>query len=437
MRRETPRRSTDFPWWIRPVPLLLAINVPLLGYAATRRAEEYSELWQTSRYVDATTILTCLVCLGALAGGIALGSRGRRRYGPIHVGHVDQLVTWRNWTYRVSVLAYVIWLGIGLSRGLGPGSIVAVLSGDSGAVYELKQVTLAPVSGITTWSQLAVVSVAINRVLAMRGNSCPGQVRIIFAITVTRTILFSERLALIEVALGWFVPLLLASGQGPRAVGSRPRGRWMRRIGIVVIPTSAFAAFAVFEYFRSWKNFYAAHISVPYLEFALDRILGYYATAVNNGAAVLASLEHQFTLERSMEFLYQVPLLSDVLPRSAAFGEEWEQFLGWAANPEFNNPGGLLVPVMDGGVVFAVVYWLTIGTIVGITYIAARRGEERGVVVYALLVVGLLEVVRLDYFGDGRAFPIWIAAAALWVAWRPPMEAPVSPTRPWGVPRLR
>ena len=67
------------------------------------------------------------------------------------------------------------------------------------------------------------------------------------------------------------------------------RGRKRRTIARA-IPVAGIAlvivTFAFFEYFRSWM-FYRMHGEDSFPTFVLNRLAGYYATAINNGAVIV------------------------------------------------------------------------------------------------------------------------------------------------------
>jgi len=69
-----------------------------------------------------------------------------------------------------------------------------------------------------------------------------------------------------------------------------------------------FAVFVVGEYFRSWQ-FYQHVFSGTFLEFAIIRFAGYYATALNTGAA-LCTLNDPLYPNADRGVVLQIPALA-------------------------------------------------------------------------------------------------------------------------------
>ena len=78
-------------------------------------------------------------------------------------------------------------------------------------------------------------------------------------------------------------------------------------------------------------------------------------------------------------------------------------------NPEFNSPGGLVIPFIDWGIVGGFVYLAVVGAIVGWLYKQCTDGHVFAVVVYPSMTTGLFELPRYIYWGLGRYTPALIA----------------------------
>ena len=79
--------------------------------------------------------------------------------------------------------------------------------------------------------------------------------------------------------------------------------------------------------------------------------------------------------------------------------------LAVGANPEFNNPGGLLSPVIDFGVLGALAYWAVMGLVTGYLYRLYIRKHPLGMCIYPIAFLTIAELPRYIYWGEGRAFP--------------------------------
>jgi hypothetical protein len=74
-------------------------------------------------------------------------------------------------------------------------------------------------------------------------------------------------------------------------------------------------------------------------------------------------------------------------------------------NPEFNNPGGLGVPFVDLGSLGGLVFFLTLGVLVGWLWTRLRAGRPLGMLLYPMVLTGLFELPRYLYLTEGRVLP--------------------------------
>ena len=81
------------------------------------------------------------------------------------------------------------------------------------------------------------------------------------------------------------------------------------------------------------------------------------------------------------------------------------ELLQSGTNPEFNNNGGLLLPLVDYDVFGGLLYWLAAGVICGWCYRNYRRNAIGGILFYPVLLLSILEIPRIFYWAEGRIFP--------------------------------
>jgi hypothetical protein len=173
------------------------------------------------------------------------------------------------------------------------------------------------------------------------------------------------------------------------------------------------AAFGAFEYSRSWV-FYARRGSQVFAEFVLDRLVGYYCTAYNNGQLAMTAAESGKRLPyQSIEAFWTAPgisqiglyqrLTGDAKPANSAI------LLIQYGNPEFNSPGGLSVPFVDYGTLGGLLFLFVAGSLIGLAYREFCEGTPWAVLIYPVLVTGLFEMPRYLYWGTGRVFPALLA----------------------------
>jgi hypothetical protein len=193
------------------------------------------------------------------------------------------------------------------------------------------------------------------------------------------------------------------------------RADWVSRatrLAPVIFAPAVLLVFGAFEYSRSWV-FYQARSGGSFLDFAIERLSGYYTTAYNNGQ-MLYLFEHspgRLPL-RTLEVLWtapgidQVGLYDRLSPgASGALGD----LLAQKANPEFNNPCGLCDPFLDWGAFGGLVWWAVAGLLLGLAYRAFCNGSTVWILAYPPLVTGLFEVPRYLYWTQGRLAPALVA----------------------------
>jgi hypothetical protein len=192
----------------------------------------------------------------------------------------------------------------------------------------------------------------------------------------------------------------------------------MTRIAPFLAVTLLYFFFGLSEYFRSWNSFYSVK-EYNFWTFIGLRLMGYYATALNNGA-MLWRIHNPLSLDLplgTLVFLRKFPVIKDAVPVvMSALGQQqfvpnpvmdlrYYNILSANTNPEFSNPTGIYIPFVDYGMAGGLLYWLLCGVVCGYLYKAFRLRSASGVFLYPLLYVGLIEASRVLYWSDGRFFP--------------------------------
>jgi hypothetical protein len=155
------------------------------------------------------------------------------------------------------------------------------------------------------------------------------------------------------------------------------------------------------------------------VEFAGARLAGYYVTALNNGAAMEDLAPGGFgTPFHTLNFAWRLPLLKDVTrlifhtpPLDTQ--DRFERFVGGSINIEFNNPGGVFLPVVDFGVPGGLAYWFLAGLVCGWLYQHYQSRTGTGICLYPMAGLAMIESARVLYWAEGRSMP---AIAMLMVA---------------------
>jgi hypothetical protein len=398
--------SLRFTW--SPVGLILLI--PVLGFAATLLLppDLFQTLWGQPYFLTWQGLLYSGSLLGVLLGLSSLMTWRSPRSFEVMVSAtlVRKLETAAKFFSAVSIAAYLIWLALGLFRGLSVGLLVSFFAGSDGAIWVLKRTVFAPVSGLTTWVELAVIAVPLLIICGkVTGRWRVGQIGLLVCFTFAKSLLASERLALIELLVASAITLLTLS---PAKTAWLGRG-WGFVVTFLVLWVGNIAFFAVTEANRSWI-YYSRIYPGSLFDFSFYRVLGYYVTALNNGSLFWTANDSQLNLPFVWNWLELIPGVSAFV---APVDTHFYSVLFTDSNPEFNNVSGLLVPgiglgYFPGAVVLVI-------TVLAVVYAAtlASRGNLVALVVYACSATGILELVRHFYLGETRFFAIFVGLGGL------------------------
>jgi len=403
-------------WWLHPA---VAFSMPVVIAGITAYCTDYSSysrFWRTQKYFD-------LSCLGLLLGVVVIFAVGcllggaRRRESASHPPAEWKLdVRWQlvrmlfNLSFALTLVAYFIWFGIAIKNGLRPGVIFEILHSSAGATSDAVNEHLKTIPGVTTGTQFGLVVITLGVPLAavIGWRRVRWQMLAVFGLAFIRSFLNSERLAIIELLVPFIVSFI--SFNPPR---TRRRHRLIQATPVFG-PIVLFLFFAGAEYFRSWTIFYSQRES-SFWGFIGLRLMGYYTTALNNGALLWrASKPLSYGLEPvTLDFIFRFPFVNQLLPSVLPFfgvpaqvsDYRYDALLQAAANPELNNPSGVFGPIVDYGVAGGLLYWFLCGLLCGYLYKQLRLRRPAGMFLYPLLYVGLVEAARILYWAEGRLFP--------------------------------
>jgi hypothetical protein len=290
----------------------------------------------------------------------------------------------------------------------------------------IKQTYMTTLSGITTLTQFGMAAAVLGTVL----GTMTGWRRVAMPLTAlgllaaVRAVLNSERLAVIEL----LVPAVLVwlAAHAFRSEVSRRLVNVLPVFGLCLL----FAFFTASEYNRSWKSYYSQHKD-SLVEFAGARLAGYYVTALNNGAAMEELAPGGFgTPFHTLNFAWRLPMLKEVTrlifhtpPLDTQ--DKFERFVGGSINIEFNNPGGVFLPVVDFGVPGGLAYWFLAGLACGWLYQHYQARTGIGICLYPIAGLAMIESARVLYWAEGRSTPaiaMLIVAAWLITAYQKRLE---------------
>lgn len=386
------RKNNADLWWINPVGFIAFIIMPTFVLSIIYGAPVMS-MFGSLNFLSISFLWTGVGCLSALMAGLFGGASLSSSF----------LVARRGWDERhlisairilliVSLLAHVMLLGTVMAQ---PDLWASALSGSRGAASQMNR-ELSRIPGVTTLTQLYLLGVPLYVVypFLFRRRLPQGIQRIFLALVVFvvfRAFLASERFALIELAVCYFLPKIACS----------PRKDIYGYLPPFAI-FSVFLMFAVLEYFRTWAAYRAMYSS--YLEFISYRFLGYLCTSTNNAAGVLSNFGPMGEPWFTGRWIQRLTLL--LFPDNAATGSGLSLFFKTYGNAEFNNPSGIFSPILDYGVGIGILVWVLIGTVGGLLYFPFRQMQPLGVLIYPSFFLGLTVITQSFYWGDPRYTPV-------------------------------
>jgi hypothetical protein len=290
---------------------------------------------------------------------------------------------------------------------INPGMLAGHLFGSHTDMYSIRE-DLNRIPRITSfvYLQSLVVVVAMNYPV-LSGRALPYKFRvavvIVVFLSIIRAWLWSERLALIEIALP--AALILAARH---AQSQRRWANWAWRCAPIIGIAALFILFSAGEYFRPWQ-FYKFYFSGTYLDFILIRLAGYYATAINNGAAIYEIQGTLISPALTIEWFYRLPLWT-LLDINLTQPFDDLTFFKSYLNPEFDNLSGLYAPLLDFGIPGGTFCLMLFGVASGLLCNAFTRRNIWGLVYFPVWFTGVMELLRVFYWGDPRFVPVTLGA---------------------------
>jgi hypothetical protein len=368
----------------------------------------YLVLYRSLKHVDTSFLIYGLIVYAAfVAGTFAVFGTGARPQWD------DVLLYCRAFVwplFALTVFGYAAWFGYSAALS-GFGAVTdalldVVFARDAGNTSYLKKELLQEISGITTCTQFGILYATVEALLWVRGGSDRWRALSRFALVLTlsllRALVVSERLALVEIVIPVAI-VFLTSGKI-----SKPAYRNLVRFAPVFAGFGVFGLFALGEYFRSW-NFYEPIYNGPYLRFAAERFLGYYTTAVNNGAVVFYYEPIQ-PFRYTLDSLFNFPVLGGAADQFYVntFGEDYIDYtylLDTYANPELNNTALIGLLLNEYSLFLAPVAAFLLGLLSVVLYNSFLKGRLVGLLLYPSFFVGALEISRIYYWAAERYFP--------------------------------
>jgi len=385
--------------------------LPLVSVCFFLPANTYSEMWDTPKYFNNKEYFLCLatICfmiLGAVFSVLLPSKNDNNTVVKIKAGFYKmQLYKCYKIATILCLSAYGIWIALMINNGLRFNDLTDMMMGDEGSNYVIRSYSEF-IPGLTTLVQLDVCVAILYALLwnSIRSKWFHLSGWAVFLLTLFRSFFNSERLALVEAAL----PVILVLF---RLHWRRIPRFWFYFFPVLVILTP-YVLFVITERSRYWTNIASGH-NTNYFEFCFYHLIGYYATALNNGAA-LWDFNMTFGGPTTVfNWFYNFPLLRPfIMGLMSSPADDYGLFLHNYLNEQFTNPSGIFPVFLDLGIYLGSFFWFGCGFISMSLYRGFVRGRLVGFLLFPTLVVGLVEIPRIFYWTSTRAFPIW---CFLWI----------------------
>lgn len=378
-------------WWINPIGFLTFIILPLF-VLSTLFGGEVMGMFGSLNFLSLSILWTGVACLSALMVGLFGGASLASSYAfSKRDWHEKNLVAAIRVLLLISLLAHFLLLATVLVQ---PDLLLSALSGARGAASHMRK-EFGRIPFVTTLTQLYLIAVPLYVAYPfLFKRRLPRDIDRIFLILVgfvfLRALLGSERLALIEFAICYFLPKIAYSTQ-------RKYYAYLPPVAILGV----FVFFAGAEYFRTWAAYKAMYSS--YLEFVSYRFFGYFCTSTNNAAGIFSNFgpigEPWFTTR----WMRRLTLIFSSEDSSKSILGVFFQTYG---NSEFTNPSGILAPVLDFGRSIGAFIWVLIGFLGGMMYLSFRKMKPLGVLLYPSFFLGFADITQVLYWGEPRYIPV-------------------------------
>lgn len=374
-------------WWEDPTRLLLFFILPLyvlLSIELLGEQKAIEHIYYNGFYAFAGGLfLLVVMVVSSMGRTVAPVANPMPAVIPVHV---------LDFVFSLALVGYLIMMGQVLTH---PAMILSFFRGNT-SVYDLLDMK-GRIAGLSTLTEATMAYVPLYFYVfkkVERGfNRYKLYLIILGVLTLLRSFIFAERLAVIEVALPTVLMYVRFRGG--------PRRSKLVTLGPFAAIGPMLGLFIVNEYHRSWETYYI-NIYDNIFDFAIERLALYYSTALNNGAGMLSILgwgngHPMYTFD----WLIHFPVIGEFFRPLLDSSVDFDSFLNSHADPEFNNPSGIFVHFYEWGW-FALFIAVFIGWVFNKSYTGWRSGNGFWCCAHSALYVCLLEILRIPNLFSGR-----------------------------------
>src|SRR5262245_13216229 len=188
-------------WWLEPAWLFALVVGGTMGAAAMQSKVAF-ELYGAPKYITEKHVLLTLVAILVFVLGRSLGQATGRVPRPAPK-EIDGVIDRGFWLLTgLALFGYAVWFAVGLKNGVSPGTLREFLNTDDPLLAEqMRDEMFYTLPGITTCAQFGVAAVPLGLWLTFRGRPRIWPVTLLVLLAAGRALVFSERLALVELVV--------------------------------------------------------------------------------------------------------------------------------------------------------------------------------------------------------------------------------------------
>lgn len=399
--------------WLKPLNIVAFISIPVLIFSLLIPDAAYLSLFNSQKQIDVAFFLASLIILlfFMLGCNFSLSIHNKKS-----IYEISKITRYAGFAFILTMIGYLSWIIIGVYRAGGLSSLVSMilllLEGDKSIASYLKFTIFDTLPGLTTFTQFGIVYITLESYnFALRKNHRIKlflRIIIVFLFAFFRSIILSERLAIIEL----LIPFIVVQVSTNKNLFNK---KWIRIIPILA-PLIVVLFFGISEYFRSWQ-YYKYTYDGSFIEFVVYRVMGYYITSVNN-AAIYFKYQPISPGKNTLVDIINFPFIGSYFQE--AFRDFFPQkdhlkILSEYGTPEFNNLPYIGAILSDFGIVFGSIISFAFGVISNTLYRSFRSRNIIGMIVYPSYYVGLVEISRIYYWVNQRYFPVIILTVLIFI----------------------
>lgn len=388
-------------WWLNPTKMIAFIILPVFGTAVILGAP-MMESFSSYNFLSFGIILLALASLTFLAVGAMLGEQLSKNVKSERVVITSRVLPATYFMALTAIVFHIVMLFYIITT---PGIAISVLTGEKGGIYESKDL-INQIPGVTSFSATFLLAFALYGAYPHLTKRAPpflltGVLSGLFFLILLRSLLMAERFVVIEATMAFAVPRIALGFKKPKLAG------WYPVAGFVGVLT----LFAIGEYTRSWpfyKEYYA-----NFLEFSYERLIAYLATSTNNAGGALEMSGPVGQPFFTADWLRRLPLWDLIGATPFIDTNPLQAFFDTFGNAAFNNPSGIMAPILDFGSVIGVFVSMMFGVGVGLAYGLFKKGAMIGILLFPIAILGVMIINQALYWTNARVFPALLVTPIL------------------------